>query len=147
MADPGWGMCARASRGTVCKNSSWTATGREVESPLWYRSDVAKPSCRREIRKPCAFGVLLIVLLPCGQLLCNDHHGRDDVRARAEAAPVRGLDTDHPQTTRLVEEQICDHSLRELECREALEQVAGRAPVQGSVALCPGSPDRGTLGA
>ncbi len=68
----------------------------------------------------------------------------DDYGAGAEPAPIRSLHAADPLT---VEEQICDHALRQLEGGEALEQVAYRSLVEGAIALRPRSPDRRTFGA
>src|SRR5881396_3005556 len=49
--------------------------------------------------------------------------------------------------TRAVEYETRDHPLRELDARQALEQLPHRAAVQGAIALRPGRPDGGDLGA
>ena len=74
----------------------------------------------------------------------QERPGRDDDGAGAEPAPVRRL---HPANPRTVEEQICDHTLRQFQGGEVLEEVAHRSPIESAVALRPGSPDRRTLGA
>src|SRR5438046_6618087 len=69
----------------------------------------------------------------------GEHH-----RARAEVAPVSGRDAGD---TRAVEYETRDHPLRELDARKALEQLPHRAAEQCAIALRPGRPDGGALGA
>src|SRR6267378_4701272 len=72
--------------------------------------------------------------------------GCDDDGARAEATSVFRLDPGDPRAG-LVEEQICDHPLREVEGRESLEQRAHRATIERPVALRARGPDGRALGA
>ena len=70
--------------------------------------------------------------------------GGDDDGVRCEPPPIASLDATDPSAA-LIEEQVCDHALRELEGRELLEQKSNRALVQGAVRLRARGPDGGTL--
>src|SRR6185437_643270 len=70
---------------------------------------------------------------------------RDDDGARVEATAVFRLDASDPRTA-VIEEQICDHALRELEGRELLEQGTDGALEEGAIGLGARSPDGGALG-
>ena len=76
----------------------------------------------------------------------KERPGGDDDGTRSKATPVARLDSGDALAA-FVEEQICDHALRELEGREALEQAAHGATVQCAIALRARSPHGGTLGA
>src|SRR5262249_24014197 len=71
--------------------------------------------------------------------------GGDDHGARGEPPPVTRLDAGDASAG-AIEEQICDHPLRQLEGRELLEQESRGALVQGAIGLSAGSPHRGALG-
>ncbi len=74
----------------------------------------------------------------------EERTGGEHDGARAEAAAVGRRDAGDAQA---VEYETRDHPLRQLDAREALEQFPHRAAVQCAIALSPGRPDGGALGA
>ena len=74
----------------------------------------------------------------------QERSGCDDDSASTKATAVGRLDSGDPRAT-FIEEQICDHALRELEKRELLEQVADSAAIERAIALSARSPHRGAL--
>src|SRR5207245_5106852 len=74
----------------------------------------------------------------------KERPGCDDDSASAKATAVARLDSRDSRAT-FIEEQICDHALRELELRELLEQSADGAAIERAIALSARSPHSGAL--
>ena len=74
----------------------------------------------------------------------EERPGCDDDSASAKPTAVARLDSRDPRTP-FVEEQICDHALRELELGELLEQVADGTAIERAIALSARSPHSGAL--
>ena len=72
----------------------------------------------------------------------QERAGREDHGASAEGPPIG---RDDAGGVRAVEQQPGDHSLRELDAGEVFEEGSHRAPVQRTVALRAGGPDRRPL--
>src|SRR5258708_39193991 len=80
-------MRACSSPGTACRNSSCTATGNDVDSPLTYISDVSSPSGSRKTWWRVASGNLTILSSTDGQYrgprpLIAPPYSADSVRGR-----------------------------------------------------------------
>lgn len=67
--------------------------------------------------------------------------GRDDDRSCSEAPPLQSLDAKHALVTR-VEDQSGNSALHCLQGSLLLEKGSNCSPVQPTIALCSGSPDR-----
>src|SRR5882672_9894740 len=85
-------MRARSSPGTACRNSSWTATGREVERPFTYSSCVSSPSVEDKIVKFPEAKRHQVLLEPEANLVPRRLRTLDDLvldrRAIARAPPT-----------------------------------------------------------